>query len=157
MQKQSKQIYPKHGKLIGERWFYCLPNPFRVQHCLSLPLDANDLANNLNISYRSALRICQNERPLKDSELIYLQVIHFGLIPDKAFIKAKFFVSQGSLRCHRVSNYELSTGELMEYSLLRMQVLTLRDELKTAKETIKTLQGEPKPTNIIQFSDFFKR
>ena len=59
MQKQSKQIYPKHGKLIGERWFYCLPNPFRVQLCLSLPLDANDLANNLNISYRSALRICQ--------------------------------------------------------------------------------------------------
>jgi hypothetical protein len=164
MPKQSKKIDNKYGKLVGNQWLYLLPSPFRMQYAPSLPLSADDIAANLNMSYPTALRICQNKRPLKPFELIYLQIVHFGMIPDKAFIKSKFFVYDGKLRCHNVSNYELSTGELYQYTQLRVQVLRLNDvvadtkeRLLHAEERIKELEEPPKPTNIIRFSDYIKK
>lgn len=157
MTKQSKKILIKHGKQVGDRWLFLLPSPFRMRYLPSLPLTANDIADNLDISYQSALRICKNEKPLKAHEMTLLQVIHFGMIPDKAFIKSKIFVHNGKLKCHHLPNYELSTGELLGFVALRMKVLSLTDALAIANEKIKELQGEPKPTNIIKFSDYTKK
>lgn len=133
-------------------WCYKLRDPFgRYAY---LPLDANDISQALELSYRTALRICQGKRKLKKSELLLLQVIKFGLIPDKAFMKGGFFVRDGKLITTKIDGYELSTGELFEYSLLKSRILILQSDLALAHAKIKELTSEPEPTNIINFADF---
>ena len=59
------------------QWLYKLPDPYR--RLAYLPLDASTIADNLGISYRSALRVCCGQRALKSGELLALQVLHFFL------------------------------------------------------------------------------
>lgn len=139
--------------LRGE-WLYKLPDPYRQINYL--PLDAVTLAENLEISYQSALRICKGSRKLKKCELLLLQTIHFGLIHDADFVRKGFYVREGKLITTKMVNYELTTGELFNYAVLRSQVLILQDELKAAHEKIRELTSEPEPTNIIRFSDYKK-
>lgn len=137
--------------LRGE-WLYKLPDPYR--QIAYLPLDAVTLADNLEISYQSALRICKGSRKLKKCELLLLQTIHFGLIHDADFVRKGFYVRDGKLITTKMANYELTTGELFNYAILRNQVLILQDELKAAKDKIRELTCDPEPTNIINFADF---
>jgi hypothetical protein len=78
---EEKNLMSKSKKNL-----FLLPNPYRLQHFPSYPLDAGDLMRDLNVSMRTANRICEGTRPLKPSELVYLQILHFGFIPDKGFI-----------------------------------------------------------------------
>lgn len=77
--------------------FFLLPHPFRIQAFPSLPLDAHDLARDLDISLRTASRIVDKKRKLKKHELIYLQMIHFGYVPEESFIRGKWFIRKGVL------------------------------------------------------------
>ncbi len=131
---------------------YKLADPYR--QIAYLPIDAATMADNLGISYRSALRVCTGQRKLKTGELLALQVIHFGLIPDKSFLKSGFYFRDGKLQTTKLANYELTTGQLFEYSLLKSQVIILQSELALANEKLKALSEPEKPSNVVNFADF---
>lgn len=48
------------GIYLNGHWCYKLPDPYR--QIPFLPLDAVTLAEHLEISYRTALRVCQGQR-----------------------------------------------------------------------------------------------
>ena len=97
-------------------YFYKLKSPFN--HIPYYPLDSLSMANMLDMSHKTAIRICQNLRPLKSHELTYLQVMIFGLIPDKQFVKQKMFFYDGKLRCHSLKNFELAPSEASSFVLM---------------------------------------
>ena len=136
------------------QWLYKLPDPYR--RMAYLPIDASTMADNLGISYRSALRVCCGQRVLKSGELLALQVIHFGLIHDPDFVRAGFYVNDGKLKTTRLDNYELSSGALFEYALLKQQVLYLESELSKAQAKIDELTAPVMPSNVVLFSDFVR-
>lgn len=142
----------KHNKTL-----FMLPNPYRLQHFPSYPLDAGDLVRDLNVSTRTANRICEGTRPLKPSELVYLQILHFGFIPDKGFIRGKWFFRDGFLLSHS-HNLQIDMNDANAYAILRNNYYLLHGELIQAKERITELElklGLIK-TNIIQFSDYVR-
>lgn len=141
----------------GGQWFYKLPDPFR--YIAYLPLCSLDISTHLHLSARTALRICKGERVLSTAELLLLQFRFFGYIDDVSFSRCGFYVKNGVMRCHKADNYELSAGDVLEFALLRGYYHNALDSLSLAQKRIKELEGKltPEPTNIIQFSDFFKR
>lgn len=145
-----------NGFLLSNQWFYKLPDPFRLTPYY--PLDSQSLAKHLECSQRTAIRICQDLRQLKKHELIYLQTVFYGLIPDPEFMRGKWFFREGLLLSH---NHDLTIDmrDTTTYAVLRHNHYLLLAELTLAKDRIKELElklGLIK-TNIIQFSDFFKR
>lgn len=140
--------------------FYKLVDPFRNIHYL--PMSADKLSEQLDLSMRTAIRICTGEKQLKKSEVRYLQVLNFGLIPDSAFLRSKLYFYRGHIYCHDVKNFEMAAGQLGALYLWQTQYLRMEDQLKDAKARIVELElllypPKPEPTNIIQFSDFFTR
>lgn len=132
---------------------FLLPNPFRLQHLPSLPLDAHDLARDLNLSLRTAQRICEGKRLLKDSELVYLQVLHFGLIPDAIFLRHGWHFKNGMLLSHK-HDLDIDVSDASAYCLLRNNHYLLLGELERAKQRIKELEQllhPPKPCKILFF------
>lgn len=121
-------------------------------------MHAETLANHLELSKRTALRICQDLRPIKKHELIYLQVMIFGLIPDPLFMRHKWFFKNGVLLSHN-HKLEIDISDTTAFALLRQNDYLLIAELREAKERIRELElklGLIK-TNIIQFSDYFNK
>lgn len=139
-------------------YFYKLINPFRTTPYL--PLGADAISKGLDLSYSTALRVCKGEKQLKKSEVLLLQIIHFGLIPDKDFIRYKLSFRDGCLHSHDAPNMNLSAGKMAHLYLFETQYLRLEEELREAKALIKELEkalDPPEPTNIIQFSDYSKK
>lgn len=132
-------------------WFYKLPDPFRNLHYL--PIDAVTLAEQLEISYKTALKICKGERALKKSDLTWLQILNFGLIPDKQFQRFRLAFSDGQLICHSTST-AINAGELASLQALKLQMLRLEDELNRTKARIAELEEPEQPTNVIRFADY---
>lgn len=130
-----------------------LPDPYR--NLAHLPIDAQTLSEQLDISRKTAQRICTGQRRLKKSELRLLQVINFGLIPDRHFLRYRLSFRNGFLICHD-SGLELAAGELAALYLWKQKHLSLIDELKRARARIAELEEllNPKPTNIVHFADF---
>lgn len=154
MTTKSKNI---NGFFLNGQWFYKLSDPFRTMPYL--PIDTTEISNHLCVSLRTALRICKGERELSHAELLLLQFRFFGYIDDKAFHRAGFYVRKGVMLSHQVANYELAAGEILEFALLRGYYHNALESLSLAQKRIKELEGKitPEPTNIIQFSDFFKK
>lgn len=139
-------------------YFYKLMNPFCT--IPYIPLSADVLSQNLDLSYSTALRVCKGEKHLKQSEVLLLQIIHFGLIPDKDFIRYKLSFRDGCLHSHDAPNMNLSAGKMAHLYLFETQYVRLQEELREAKALIKKLEKAlepPEPTNIIKFSDYMKK
>lgn len=139
--------------------FYKLIDPFRNIHYL--PLSAHKLSEQLEVSYRTAVRICNGQKKLKKLEREYLQIINFGLIPDPAFLRYRLAFRDGELISHDAPNLDLSAGKLAHLYVWQAEHLRLLEQLKAAMERIKELELllnplPPEPTNIIKFSDYFK-
>ena len=146
----------KNGFILRDGWYFKLANPFGYTRYY--PMHAETLANHLELSKRTALRICQDLRPIKKHELIYLQVMIFGLIPDPLFVRHKWFFKNGVLLSHN-HKLEIDISDTTAFALLRQNDYLLIAELREAKERIRELElklGLIK-TNIIQFSDYFNK
>ena len=150
-----------NGFFLRNQWFFKLPDPFKLTPYY--PLAADTLAEHLDISHKTALRICQDQRSIKRHELIYLQIMIFGMIPDKTFMRFKWFFRDGMLLSH-TNDLQIDMADTSVYALLRhnhhLQLGELRGQLKEARlkiqELEKALHPDPvEPTNIIKFSDFF--
>lgn len=139
------------------QWLYKLNCPFNSLPYY--PLSSHDIANTLKISQRTALRVCKGERDLSHAELLLLQFRVFGYVDDAIFSRAGFYIRNGSLFCHRVPDYELGSGEILEFSLLRQYYVNMASELAMTKKRLFELENPlpPEPTNIIKFSDYFKK
>jgi hypothetical protein len=139
-------------------YFYKLKSPFN--HTPYHPLDSLTMAKMLDMSHKTAIRICQNLRPLKPHELTYLQIMIFGLIPDKAFIREKMFFYNGALRCHRLKNFELTPSEASSFADMRIYYISALESSIQAKDRIKELEaiieGKKPNAKIIQFSDYVR-
>ena len=144
-------------------YFYKLKSPFN--HIPYYPLDSLKMASMLDMSHKTAIRICQNLRPLKPHELTYLQVIIFGLIPDGDFIKHRMFFYNGALCSHSLKNFELTPAEASSFVIMHNYYISALESSIQAKDRIKELEilidsyknpTPPEPTNIIHFSDFYK-
>ncbi|MDO8414639.1 MAG: hypothetical protein Q7S87_00355 [Agitococcus sp.] len=138
-----------NGVQLRGVWCYKLPDPFHKT--TYFPLSNQELAEMLDISPKTAVRICQDERPLKIHELVYLQMKIFGYIPDKDFGRYKVFFRDGHLYCHNVPNFEMSAGELGNLYIWKTHFLQTKDALEAAKARVKELEAPPKPSNLIDF------
>lgn len=139
-------------------YFYKLVSPFN--NTPYYPLDSLTMAKLLDMSHKTAIRICQNLRPLKPHELTYLQIMIFGLIPDKDFIKQKMFFYNGALRSHNLKKLELSAAQVSEFSIMRTYYISALESSIQAKDRIKELEaiieGRKPNAKIIQFSDYLR-
>lgn len=138
-----------NGFLLKGEWCFKLPNPFNTTPYL--PISGQQLAEMLQISTKTAVRICQSERQLKEHELVYLQMKMFGYIPDPDFLRYRVSFRKGHLYSHNVPNFEMSAGQVANLYLWKTQYLRMEDAIKAAKERIKELEAPAKPTNIIDF------
>ncbi|MBH1971741.1 hypothetical protein FK216_09780 [Moraxellaceae bacterium AER2_44_116] len=133
-------------------WCYKLPDPFgKIAY---LPLSASELAEMLEISPKTALRICHDQRQLKAHELIYLQMKMFGYIPDPQFYRYRVYFCDGKLLCHDIPNFEMSSGELAHLYVWKTHYLQTKDILAAAKIRVQELEElitPPKPSNLIDF------
>lgn len=146
----------KNGFILRDGWYFKLANPFGYSRYY--PMHAETLANHLELSKRTALRICQDLRPIKKHELIYLQVMIFGLIPDPLFVRHKWFFKNGVLLSHN-HRLEIDISDTSAFALLRQNDYLLIAELREAKERIRELElklGLVK-TNVVQFSDYVRK
>ncbi len=144
-----KNVFESRGQ-----WLYKLQCPFNTLPYV--PIDSTTMAEILQISQRTALRICKGERDLSHAELHLLQFKVFGCIDDQQFKRAKFYIKSGVLYCHQVPSYELGAGEILEFSLLVGYYKNAVLELAETKKRLADFENPtpPKPTNIIKFSDF---
>jgi hypothetical protein len=135
------------------RWFLCLPDPFGPAW---YPLDAVTLAEMLDISPKTGQRICQGVKALRPCELVYLQVMVFGLIPDPAFERLGMFFQGGVLYSRQLPGVALSPGSLAEWQAQRQAFYGLMTDLEMARVRIAELEGvlNPAPvvpSNVIRF------
>jgi hypothetical protein len=153
MKKESK--HSNCFQLKGV-WLYKLPDPFRYIHYM--PLDSNEISIALGVSKRTAQRICCGEKELSKSELLNLQFIHFGYIPDPIMARLGFHVKKGVIYCYKSPGFSLEAGQIVAYSLLSTHYISAAAELERVKQRLRDLENPkpPEPTNIIQFSDYFK-
>lgn len=143
------------GIIVRGRWLYKLPDPFGMSPWY--PLDTATLADLLKVSERTAQRMCQGLSPIRHGELVYLQVMVFGLIPDPAFVRLKMFVRGGVLYSHQLPGVEMTPGAVAEWQIQRQAYHGLLDDLAAARARIVDLERqlqppEPvKPSNVIRF------
>lgn len=120
-----------HGFYQHGQWFFKLPDP--LSSMAYYPLDSKSISDYLHVSQRTALRICKGESTLSHGELVYLQVMVLGYIPDARFSKLRFFVRDGKLVTHTSPSFSLSAGEIIEFALLRNYY---HNALKSNKQVI---------------------
>lgn len=136
-------------------WSLQLPDPFRRMRWF--PLDAVTLADLLDVSRRTAVRICQRKTPLRRCEVIYLQSVVFGLIPDAAFHRARMFVRGGMLYSADYPGLEFSPGALAAWQWERQHYADVRHDLAAARQRITELENllnppaPAAPSNVIRF------
>lgn len=136
------------------RWTLKLPDPFRRGHWF--PLDAVTLADMLDISPRTAIRICQRRTVLRRCEVVYLQSVVFGLIPDAVFFQFRMFVRGGRLYSADYPGVEMAPGELAAWQMERQHYADVRHDLAAARRRIAELETllnppAPVPSNVIRF------
>lgn len=136
------------------RWVLQLPDPFRRMHWF--PVDAVTLSELLDISPRTAVRICQRQTRLRPCEITYLQVMVFGLVPDPMFYQFRMFIRAGRLYCADYPGIELAPGELAAWQTERRHYADVRHELDDARRRIAELERllhpePPRPSNVIRF------
>ena len=134
---------------------YILPDPYR--RLPGLPIDALTLSEQLDISRKTALRICTGHRRLKKCEVRLLQVLNFGLIPDPDFLRYRLSFYAGALYCHE-SGLTINAGELATLYIWKTQHQRLIDDLARAQARITELENllTPPATNVIRFADWRK-
>lgn len=143
------------GFISRGRWLYKLPCPFGLTPYY--PLDTGTLAALLQVSERTAQRMCQGLSPIRHGELVYLQVMVFGLIPDPAFVRLKMFVRGGVLYSHQLPGVEMTPGAVAEWQIQRQAYHGLLDDLAAARARIAELERqlnppEPvAPSNVVPF------
>lgn len=143
------------GLYLRGRWLYKLPDPFGMTPYY--PLDTGTLADLLQVSERTAQRMCTGDSPIRHWELIYLQVMIFGLIPDPAFLRLKFFTRSGVLYSHLLPGVEMTPGAVAEWQIQRQAYHGLLDDLTAARLRIGELERqlnppEPEaPSNVVPF------
>lgn len=142
------------GLFLNGQWLYKLACPFNSLPYY--PVDSKTMADILQISQRTALRVCKGERALSLSELLLLQFKIFGYIDDKSFSRAGFYIVNGVMFCHKAPNYELGAGEILEFALLASYYKNAVLELSETKKRLAEFENPkpPEPTNIINFADF---
>ena len=142
------------GFQVRGRWVFKLPDPFGMMPFY--PLDPGTLAALLSVSERTAQRICMGSSRLRHGELVYLQVMVFGLIPDQAFLRLKLFTRGGVLYSHLLPDLEISAGSLAELSIQQQQFSGLLGDLAAARARIADLERQLNPppvapSNVIRF------
>lgn len=135
-------------------WVYKLPDPFGMMPFY--PLDTGTMSALLSISERTAQRICMGASKLRHGELIYLQVMVFGLIPDPAFVRLKLFTRGGWLYSHLLPDLEISPGGLAELSVQQSAFSGLLGDLADARARIVDLERQLNPppvapSNVVPF------
>lgn len=135
-------------------WVFKLPDPFGMMPFY--PLDTGTMAALLSISERTAQRICQGASKLRHGELVYLQVMVFGLIPDQAFFRLKVFTRGGWLYSHLLPDLEISAGGLAELNLQQQVYSSLLGDLAAARARIVDLEQQLNPppvtpSNVLPF------
>lgn len=135
-------------------WTLQLPDPFR-RGCW-FPVDAVTLAELLDVSRRTAIRICQRRTRLRRCEIIYLQSVVFGLVPDAAFFQFRLFVRGGRLYSVDYPGLEMAPGELAAWQTERQHYADVRHDLADARRRIAELETllnppVPVPSNVIRF------
>ncbi len=86
-------------------------------------------------------------------ELLALQVVNFGLIPDRALMRGRWFFQDGALRSHALPGLALDSGLLLQYSALQVQYDRLAADLQDARRKLDELTAQPPvlPSNVIRF------
>ena len=135
-------------------WVLRLPDPFSAARWF--PLDAPTLAELLDVSARTAQRYCQQPDKLRRSQVAWLQVSIFGLIPDPAFVRLGVFFQGGRLYSRRLPGVALSPGDLAAWEMERQALGVIRSDLAAAMRRIRELEDrldpEPAPpSNVIRF------
>lgn len=139
-------------------WCLKLPNPYR--NTQYLPIDTKQLAQLLDISERTALRICKGESKLSKAELVFLQIHFFGYIPDPLFSRHKIYIYEGQLKSLNNDDFAVNAGELTEFALLGGHYRVISQEYEAAKKRIAELECPPKPqapSNIIDFQQVLSK
>ena len=101
--------------------------------------------------------MCQGLSPGRHGELVYLQVMVFGLVPDPDFVRLKFFTRGGVLYSHWLPGVELAPGAVAEWQVQRQAYYGLLNDLAAARARVVDLERqlqppEPvKPSNVIRF------
>lgn len=131
MKKHSRALRQDYAAQVNGFWIFRLPDPYRQMPWL--PIDATTLSNSLGISYRSALRVCKGEKSLPPQQLTYLQILHFGYIPDPEFLRGRWFIRSGQLISHRLSGHAFDAGELMELAVLLPQYRRMMADMEAAR------------------------
>lgn len=144
---------------LNGQWLYKLDDPFRRMSYL--PIDSKTIAHVLQIGQRTALRVCRGERVLSHAELLLLQFKFFGYVDDALFFRGGFHIRDGKLLCHKVPDYELGAGDILEFSLLRAYYVGMPEELAKTKQRLAEFENPksspPEPTNIISFTDYRRK
>lgn len=136
------------------RWFLRVPDPYGVGW---FPLDAVTLAEMLDVSVKTAQRICQGSKALRPCEVVYLQVMVYGLIPDPAFERLGMFFQGGVLYSRRLPGVALSPGDLAEWQAQRAAFYGLMADLESARRRVADLESilypapVVAPSNVIRF------
>lgn len=135
---------------VGGVWLYALPDPYG--NLPYFPLDAVTLAGHLDVSYRTALRICSGQRRLSRAHLVYLQVMVFGYIPDPELMRGRWYFRDGAFLSHRLPGHEFPASEILESALLRYEYRRTAAELDDARRRIEELTAPPvAPSNVLAF------
>lgn len=137
------------GILLNGVWCYALPDPYR--QLPYLPLDAMTLAEHLDMSYRTALRVCQGQRRLSRAHVVYLQVMLFGYIPDAELERGRWFFRDGAFRSHRIPGHEFAGADILESALLRLEYRRTSAALEDARRRIDELTAPPVASNVVSF------
>ena len=134
MKKESKELQQRYAVQMKGQWLFKLPDPVRQMPWL--PLDARTLADNLGISTAVALRICKGEKTLAPQMIQFLQMIHFGFIPDPDFYRGRWCIRHGELHSHRLPGRSFGPGDLTELALLLPEYRRMLDDLQTARQKL---------------------
>lgn len=137
------------------RWMLRLPDPFSPRW---LPVDAVTLAELLDVSPRTGVRLCQQPGRLRPCEVSWLQVQLFGMVPDQAFLRLGMFFQGGMMYSHDLPGVAFSPGDLAAWQVQRRAYSELTGLLAAARERIaeleRVLNPEPEPAppaNVIRF------
>lgn len=151
----QKQDCPIPTSYQSDRcWIIRLPDPFSPGRWF--PLDSQTMADLLDVSDRTARRYCEHPARLRRSQLAWLQVCIFGLIPDPAFVRLGVFFQGGRLYSRQLPGVNLGPGDLAAWEIERQAASMIRGDLTAARRRIdeleRLLNPDPSPpSNVIRF------
>lgn len=144
----SKRYIMANGFQHNGVWSFKLPDPFnRTPY---YPLTSKQMAELLDISDRTALRVCKSESKLSKAELVFLQMHIFGYIPDPDLLRYGVSFRKGYLYSHDVPEFEMSAGEFAHLYLWKEQYLHYEQMFNEAQQRVKAIEQASK-TNVINF------